>query len=585
MRRLGAVLLALGLPGLPAFADVDIGIEGVTAEQRENIMVFLSLERYRQRDDLTENLIESLHDRIEGEVASALRPFGYYAPRVTSTVQPAGNGDWRARILVQPGEPVRVDEFSLTVSGAGSNDPIFQSIVVAAPIRRGDRLQHALYEQVKGDLQRAAATYGYLDARMLRSELLVDPPRLSARIILAFETGQRYHFGETRIEQGSIADELMRRFVRFSAGEPYDATQLLRTQFALDDSEYFSEVEVLPAERDSETLAVPVDIRTKPNRRNRFSYGVGYGSDTRGRGRFTWENRRVNREGHRLAADIKAASVSQSIDARYAIPIGDPALEKIGFDLEAARQELGSLITREVAFTPSITHVRGRWQRVLFAALKRTTTESLGVSATDDLLIPGISFGLLPRGYLGEALFSRELYAELRGSHSAFGSDADFLQVHVQAERVFDLSRRWHLLLRGEVGATAVAGFSELPGTERFFAGGDRSVRGFGFNDLSPVNELGEKVGGRHLLTGSVEVIRDLPRNLGFATFFDFGNAFNKFGDPLAYSAGVGIRWRLPVVTIGIDIAQPLSTRPDPNDPTREVRGGPRFHLNFSPKL
>jgi outer membrane translocation and assembly module TamA len=27
-----------------------------------------------------------------------------------------------------------------------------------------------------------------------------------------------------------------------------------------------------------------------------------------------------------------------------------------------------------------------------------------------------------------------------------------------------------------------------LPGTERFFAGGDRSVRGFGYNDLSPVD-------------------------------------------------------------------------------------------------
>ena len=57
-------------------------------------------------------------------------------------------------------------------------------------------------------------------------------------------------------------------------------------------------------------------------------------------------------------------------------------------------------------------------------------------------------------------------------------------------------------------------------------------------------------------------------------TFFDVGNAFNRFGDPLEYSVGVGLRYRLPVVSLGLDMAQPLST----ND-------GPRLHLNISPKL
>jgi translocation and assembly module TamA len=56
--------------------------------------------------------------------------------------------------------------------------------------------------------------------------------------------------------------------------------------------------------------------------------------------------------------------------------------------------------------------------------------------------------------------------------------------------------------------------------------------------------------------------------------FFDIGNAFNKFGDPLEYSVGVGVRYRLPVITLGLDVAQPLSR----ND-------SPRIHLNISPKL
>lgn len=93
--------------------------------------------------------------------------------------------------------------------------------------------------------------------------------------------------------------------------------------------------------------------------------------------------------------------------------------------------------------------------------------------------------------------------------------------------------------VRGQVGTTWVSDASKLPGTERFFAGGDRSVRGFGFNDLSPIEEGSTKVGGRHLATATIEVIRDLPRNLGIAAFVDAGNAFDSFGDPLQYSFGI----------------------------------------------
>jgi outer membrane translocation and assembly module TamA len=122
-------------------------------------------------------------------------------------------------------------------------------------------------------------------------------------------------------------------------------------------------------------------------------------------------------------------------------------------------------------------------------------------------------------------------------------------------------------------------------------------VRGFAYNELSPTEPVcavntktGQflktaagtcqsvagyiKVGGKDLVTGTVEVIRDLPRNLGIATFVDYGNAFNGFGPQLEYSFGIGLRVRLPVLTLGIDIAQPLS-----------VNAGPRLHINFSPKL
>jgi translocation and assembly module TamA len=581
------VAMAL-LCSAPALANIEIDIHGIDEEEiRANVLVYLSFDRYRTSDSLSDDTVERLHDRVEREVRAALKPFGYYAPTVRSKLDKHGAKDWRVSIDIEPGAPIVMESINIAVHGPGADDPLFARIAANPPLHRGDRLSHAAYEKIKGDLQRTAATYGYLEARMLRNELLVDTEKHTASAVLEIETGERYRFGATHIEQDAIDERLVRRYIRYSENEPYDLTQLLRTQFALDDSQYFASVEVLPGEADRATRIVPISIRAEVNRRFRYSFGLGYGTDTQERGTATWEDRRVNRRGHHFSMELEAATVAQSLKSRYVVPIGDPALEKLSFELTAEQRKLADLDTRSFDFEPSITQVRGRWQWVWFVTATRTTTESALENRTDTLLIPGVNLASIPQGYLGEALFSRGFFAELRGSHSLFGSDSDFLQLRVQAERAFDLNPRWHLLLRGDLGASLVAHFSELPGSVRFFAGGDRSVRGFGYNDLSPTQDVTVKdadgndvvqtikVGGKHLFTSTVEIVRDLPRHLGIAVFADAGNAFDKFGDPLEYSAGVGIRWRLPVVTLGIDVAQPLS----------EPGVGPRLHINFSPKL
>lgn len=592
----------------PAFAGLEVEVRGVEENIRANVLAYLSFERYKESDDLSAGFVERLQERSEREVRLALRPFGYYEPTVTTDVKPPESGDdnYRITVIVTPGKPVMVEKVDVKVTGPGANDPVFTSITNDLPIQSGDRLIHSNYESLKGGLLRAAATFGYLDARMLLNEMRVDPQNYTASVAIEFETGERYRFGKTTIRQNAIDEPLVRRYLRYHEEDPFNASELLRTQFALDDSLYFSTVEVLPEDRDRENHIVPVSIVAEPNRRHRIQYGVGYGTDTQVRGTVAWEDRRVNTRGHRFRTEIKAAALAQSLDARYIVPIGDPATEKFTLQLTGSHERRADTDDQNLNFIPSITHVRRSWfgdhfwQRVSYVEVLDTRSEFIKSNRTEQqfLLIPGISFALVPRNYLGEVLFSRALYLELRGSPSSLGSDASFVQGRVSGEKVFDLdkNRRWHIYMRGDVGATAVTDTSGLAPSQRFFAGGDRSVRGFGLNDLSPVqqatdengdplfddenNPVLEKVGGKHMVAASVELIRDLPKNLAVAVFYDVGNAFDRFGDPLMYSVGVGIRLRLPVVSVGIDVAQALTV---PAGSTE--RPGPRLHLNFSPKL
>ena len=573
-----------------ARANITVEIHGVDEQVRTNVLAYLSFERYKKRTDLSTDTIERLHNLVEREVQSALKPYGYYEPGVESEVKDLGHGEWRVTVDITPGTPVLIEKADVKVDGPGATDPLFERITQKSPLHPGDRLNHATYEAVKSDLQRTAATYGYLDAKLIRNELVVDPKSHKANITLEMETGERYRFGKTTIEQTSVRDSLVRKYLRYKEGDYFDLTQVLRTQFALDDAQYFANLEVLPQDADHQGHVIPMDIHADKSRRNRYSFGAGYATDTGVRGTLTWENRRLNSLGHRFSVTLEASQVERYLlQARYIIPIGDPAVENLTFQGTVDQLQLADVLTHTQSVGPAITAMVSNWQYVMFANATKTADDTVAGSSTERMLVPGIDVASVPKGYLGEPIFQHPFFAELRGSNAAIGSDSNFLQLHMQAEHVFQIADKWHLLLRDEVGATLVSNFDRLPAIMRFFAGGDNSVRGFAFDELSPIDTVCKKApagsatagqcyqirdGGKDLITGTFEVIRDLPHNFGVATFFDYGNAFNHFGDPIEYAAGVGFRVRLPVVTLGIDIAEPLS-----------INGGPRLHINFSPKL
>ena len=472
---------------------------------------------------------------------------------------------------------------SVEITGAGRDEPFLKRALARSPLKTGEQLSHPAYDQLKGELLRAALGNGYLDAEFTTSELAVDPAARTARARIVLATGERYRFGPTTIEQAAIRNSLMRRYLRYQEGDWYNAEALLRTQFALDDSQYFSIAEVLPEERDRQARIVPIRITSEPNRRHLYTIAAGYGTDTGARGTLGWEDRRLNDNGHRLRAQVRASDVEDSVGLTYAIPWKDPALEKLSFELRAFTEQNADVETSGNTFKVGLTQVRGSWQRVLSVTLDSTedkiTTNTGGSSLVtrdrSNLIVPGIAFARLPPDFLGTTALPTGFRAELLASTSGLGSDTNFTRIDVTDDRRFKLNDDWQIYVRAEIGASVVGDFEELPAQYRFYAGGDQSVRGYGYEELSPVDADGNKVGGRHLFTATFELQRNLPKNLVGAVFVDAGNAFDKFGDPLEYSAGIGVRYRLPFLSVGLDVAQSIS----------DTSRSPRFHINFTPEF
>ena len=199
---------------------------------------------------------------------------------------------------------------------------------------------------------------------------------------------------------------------------------------------------------------------------------------------------------------------------------------------------------------------------------------SAGEETTRDLVIP--SLGLVRSRFDDTVYASRgyRLSALLKGGSETLGSDVSFLRLDLGASGVRQVWPGGRILGRMEIGRIRTDDIDELPLAQRYFAGGDTSVRGFGYQDLGPVNDDGETVGGQYLAVASVELEQLIRGNWGAAVFVDHGNAVNDPETDLRTSAGIGLRYRSPVGVFRVDVAQAI-----------DGDESPRLHLSLGVNL
>jgi translocation and assembly module TamA len=570
-------LLTLGLvslsPALHAAVRVKVEVEGVPRRLAQNIHSALSLEQ-TDKDDLTEERIRRLHADAPAEIGEALQPFGYYRPQVRSELRQEGDR-WIAHYEVDAGPPVKVASFDLKITGAGADDPRFQQIAAGFPLRRGEVLYHPDWERGKKELEDLAAEEGYLDAAFQASEVRVSLERYQADAVLHYDTGPRYRFGEVHFNQDVLNPDLLKGYVRFKRGDPLDVNKVLRLQNALSDSPYWARVEVVTRQDQAQGLEVPVEVNLTPSKPMRFSGGLGYGTDTGPRATGAWELRRLNARGHRALAEITASGIERSFRGSYFIPGAYPRTDVLSFNAAYERQDTNSFLTDTGLLGATLTQSRGGWREAYSLNFQResfTVGLDKGVS---NLLVPGAS---LERVRADDRIDTKNGYRVLLSLQGASPlSDASFVQGSVEGKIIHTLGERHRLIARTQVGYTQTSEFRDLPPRFRFFAGGDRSVRGFSYQSLGRKDEAGNVIGGEALAVGSLEYELRFLQKWGVAVFYDTGNASQSFGGlgALARGAGFGLRWRSPIGPIRADVAWALS---EPGTPIR-------FHLNIGPDL
>jgi len=541
--------------------SIELDIPELAAAQRQTVLDNISLYRQRSSPLLSDDYVMRLYVNGKQEIITTLQVFGFYEASVESSLE-KDDDVWIIQYNVTAGAPISVSNVDLQVRGEGETDSELATWRAKFPIHPGDRLNHQHYEEAKKELRNLLAERGYFNSRLTQHEIQVNLKQHSGNIVIQVDTGPRFKFGDVTFVQETFDTGYLRRFIPFAKGDIFLAEDLSELQKNLAVSGEFRKIEVIPLPESAIDNRVPIRVNLTPKKPLRYKIGAGYGTDTGFRGRAGVERWQITDTGHRADAELFLSNVIRTVTANYRIPMKKPATDYLLFTGEHKIEDTDTSYSESNAVAASNTYGLKSWLRTLSTTFLKENYAVGSEANKSNLLIPSISFSFDPEKERRPELHRLRWHFDVivKGSHTDLASDVTFLQGKIFAELRYQFARKFALVARGDIGASEVGEFSNLPVSQRFFAGGDYSIRGYGYKSLGPRDENGEVVGGTHLLVGSVELQYTFLRNWDFAVFYDTGNAYDKDAFEPEQGAGAGIGYKLPFGIVRAYGANALST-------------------------
>ncbi len=564
-----------------AVTPITLSISGVNEKVEDNIRKKLTLTKLQQDQNIDSAQIKSLTERGKAEIQSALHPFGYYHAKIFSQLSPNGKGRWHVHYHILIGEPVIVSKINVTIVGAGEKNKEILKALNQFSLKPNDILSHEAYTHSKNDLLAAAIHEGYLDAYFQNHEVVVDLDKNQAEINLKLATLDVYSIGHIAFSGSAFNERFLKRFAKFYEGEPYSPEKVLAFQTALQQSDYFKSAQVEPIPN-STNRQVPLEVTLIPLKPNKYTLGLGYGTDTGIRGTAGWQRRYLNQWGHRFLMNLRAGQKNHSHEANaaYVIPGKFPITDNYRLNAGLHNEDYLDNYSRVQEIGISQNRQLGQWQRVLTLAYRQEKFEQYDstLGRRDNLFLPSIQFIKVVSDDLFSPNIGHRFAFNLKASIGSLLSDTTFFQPKIDYKYLRKFTPDTKFIFRSELGMTVPDDINRIPLSQRFYAGGDQSIRGFGYRALPgnlDKNGNPRAIGGGYLAIGSVEFEKSVYGPLSVAVFTDAGNAFHRSNDRVQVSAGAGLRINTPIGPIKMDLARPLT----------DDHHHWRVHLQIGPEL
>lgn len=546
----------------------------VPSALRATLIRYADVARFAGQADVTNAEITRLVEIAPEQLRKLLATEGYFNADVrieTSGLQetiPAGR---KVTVTIAAGPRTRIASVTIMPAGAIAIDAGGATRIATArnlwglPV--GAPFQDSAWSSSKSALLTWLWADRYPTARIADSTATIDADENSAALKVDFDSGPEFRFG-------AIAVTGLQRYPRsavdnlstFSAGQPYTQKALLDFQDRLRASGLFRaavvDIEPNPALAD----AVPVQVRLREQTLHRFLFGPGF--STENGQRITAEHEYLRFFGLdwqsltrlRWARDESSFSVDF---LSYPLPNNYRNLVSVS----AGRSDVAGLVIDTERLRVGRRQDADRITRLYFVDVLRSAVRAPNSDLTGNAVLAG--YEMVWRNVDSPAFPTQGLAVSGQiGAGARFGNTEGgkpFVRVLGRATYFHPIGDKWLMQARLEVGQVFANTPAGIPQSLLFRAGGEVSVRGYGFQTLGiqGVNPTGTYVaGGRFLMTGSAELAREIRPGIYGTVFADVGDAADSARAWKANTSyGVGARWRSPVGPVSGYVAYAQQTK------------------------
>lgn len=521
--------------------------------------------------------VAALSKRADNDVGRAqevLAADGYYEANVSvdinADVEPA-----QVVLDIQPGPQYHLGGVDIAYRPV---EPVTDVPRTAAEIglKIGEGAVGASLVEAERRLVRQLKENGYPNATFADRQYLANRQTQTIRAVLTVNTGPFARFGPlTFVGLDHVDVGYVERIADWHNGRTYDIRQIEKVRQSLAQTRLFATITSPPAGDVpvGEDGTVPVVFTLSEAKPRSIGAGAFYSTDEEGfGGSLSWEHRNLFGSGERLRLRLDGSQIRQEAKADFRKPavgrLDQDLLANLGVERNQTDAYEGitgtGFVGLERRFGKYWTVNAG--PAILYTDIKK----SAGNDANDRYLLGGARTRLAydsrddpldpTRGVLGSVALAPFASMALTSTQFMIGDAA------LAGYKGVLKNDRIVLAARGRLGSIVFADSnSTVPASQRFYAGGGGSVRGYAFQSVGPLVDNNDPIGGRSLVEVNAEVRIKVVDAFGIVPFIDGGQVYAdeypNLSEELQWAGGLGFRYYSPIGPVRLDFATPINSR------------------------
>ncbi|WP_409065480.1 autotransporter assembly complex protein TamA [Agrobacterium vitis] len=476
------------------------------------------------------------------------------------------------KIEVEPGPLFTLGKVTLT-GDAAKLDPTAYDLVAGKPAGSLAIIKAA--NKMADDLKAQSRPL----ARISDRQVVADHQSNRVDVTIGVSAGPVAPLGPVAVSGTKAVDPgFVQKYSRLNAGQPYSPEDLRKASDRLRKLNVFSSVTVTQADKLNSQGAIPLNITVSEGKFRYFGAGATYDTIDGAGLQGYWGHRNLFGQAESLRIEGTVSGIGEKTDATDFDYSAGITFTKPGFLLPSGTLEASikaATLSTDSYDADTITGKLGySYELTDYDTVSAAT--ALEYARIDDAFGRNdyLTFSV-PLDYVRDTRDNKmnpttgyRATLSAAPSYEFLGSTV-FSNFEGSISGYYGLGAEDRVVLAGKLAVGTLfgtGGLADIPATRRFFAGGGGSVRGYGYQSISPRNSADDATGGLSYMTASLETRIGITETIGLVPFFDVGTVSSghvpDFSDIKA-GAGIGLRYATPFGPIRLDVAVPLNPYPD----------------------